>query len=384
MKSFQITTKVWFGEGALDRLREIPWKRVFVVADPFVVQSGVIGQVTERLAAAGASWEVFDKVVPDPPVETVAAGVGALMAFGPEALVAIGGGSALDTAKLIREFAGRLGEGKGAAHLAMVAIPTTSGTGSEATNIAVLTDAEKQVKLPITSDALLPDEAILETGLVKSVPAGLVADTGMDVFTHAVEAIVAKGRSDFSDALAEKAVGLVGRYLLRSWKDAGDGRARERMHSAACLAGMAFNAAGLGLNHGMAHAMGARFHIPHGRANALVLPAVMAYNAGLGPAGSGRPALSSAARGYAKTAAILGLQSGCPELGTRSLIHWVKFMREEMGIPGRVRDLGKVSEGEWEAAIPEMSAAAVADRCTEGNPVPPSREDVAALYRASW
>ena len=382
MKSFQITTKVWFGDGALDRLREVPWRRVFVVADPFVVKSGVIRQVTERLEAAGAAWEVFDQVVPDPPVEGVAAGVRAMMGFKPEALVAIGGGSALDSAKLIREFAARMENG--VSGVAMVAIPTTSGTGSEATNIAVLTDAERQVKLPITSDDLLPDEAILETELVKSVPPALTADTGMDVFTHAAEAIVSKCRNDFTDALAEKAVAIVGAYLLRSWKNAGDARARERMHSAACLAGMAFNASSLGLNHGMAHALGARFHIPHGRANAIVLPAVIAFNAGMGEAGSGRPELSPAARGYAKIARILGLQGGCPELGTRALVHWVRFMRDEMGVPGRVSQAAKCGEDEYMAAVPEMAAAAVADNCTEGNPVPASREDVAALFRSIW
>ena len=156
------------------------------------------------------------------------------------------------------------------------------------------------------------------------------------------------------------------------------------MHSAACLAGMAFNAASLGLNHGMAHALGARFHIPHGRANALVLPAVIAFNAGLGPVGSGRPELSSAARGYAKIARILGLQGNCPELGTRALIHWVKFMLAEMGMPGRVSETGKCTEGEYMAAVEDMAAAAVADNCTEGNPVPAGREDVAALFRAIW
>ena len=227
MKAFQIPTKVWFGSGALDRLREVPWRRVLVVADPFVVKSGVIRQVTDRLEAAGAAHAVFDQVVPDPPVETVAAGVRAMMAFKPDAIVAIGGGSALDSAKLIREFAARMENGLGG--VALAAVPTTSGTGSEVTNIAVLTDAEKQVKLPISSDDLLPDEAILETELVKSVPPALTADTVMDVFTHAAEAIVSKCRNDFTDALAEKAIAFVGAYLLRSWKNAGDARARERM-----------------------------------------------------------------------------------------------------------------------------------------------------------
>ena len=382
MKKFHIPTKTWFGPGALDRLREIPYKRVMVVADPFIVKGGVIGQVTSRLEAAGAVVRVFDQVVPDPPVEAVAAGVAVLMEFKPDAIVAIGGGSALDSAKLVREFASRMENAP--ASPALVAIPTTSGTGSEETSIAVLTDVQRQVKLPLTSDSLLPQEAILETELVKSVPPPLVADTGMDVFTHAIEAIVSRERNDFSDALAEKAIALVGAYLLRSHRDSGDARAKEKMHSAACLAGMAFNSSALGLNHGMAHAMGARCHVPHGRANAIVLPAVIAFNAGIGPVASVRPELSPAARGYAKAARILGFQAACAETGARALIHWVRFMRDEMGMPSGISALGKVSQADWEAAIPDLAAAAAADFCTEGNPVPASREDIAALYRAIW
>ena len=382
MNTFQIHPQIHFGPDALDRLKALKSRRTFVVADPFVVKSGAIAMVTDRLAAAGVAYDVFSDVVPDPPIETVAAGVRALLANEADYIVAIGGGSALDTAKLIREFAGQMAPS--VARPQFIAIPTTSGTGSEVTSVAVVTDKANQVKLPLTSDSLLPDEAILDVELVKTVPPVLTADTGMDVFTHAVEACVSTHASDFSDALAAKAIEIVGAYLLRSYSDASDLRARTKMHSASCLAGLAFNAASLGLNHGMAHALGGKFHIPHGRANAIVLPHVIEFNADLAPQSSARCEGSRAAHRYLGVARILGLQTLCPSMGIRALVNWTRFMMTEMKMPTSISQTNVCSEAEYRDAIPAMAEAALKDRCTEGNPRNATLEDVTQLYLKMW
>lgn len=384
MDTFEIRTKIHFGEGALDRLKELPGNRVLVVADPFVVQSGMVREATGRLEGAGKQVEVFDRVEPDPSVEAVAAGVAALRAWGPDTMVAMGGGSALDLAKLMREFSERVDGGGGGGRIRLVAIPTTSGTGSEVTRVAVVTDRERMTKIPLVSERLLPDEAILDAELVKSVPPGLTADTGMDVFTHALEAYVSRHYSNFSAAMASKAMEIVGAYLLRSYLDANDRHAREKMHAASCLAGLAFNASSLGLNHGIAHALGARFHLPHGRANALALPHVIEYNSGIGIHSRSRPEYDHTVRCYGAIARTLGLQSLNMITTVRSLVNWVEFMMKEMDMPQRVSQAGVCGEGEYMAAVEEMAEAALGDYCTEGNPKTPTKEDVAGILRKMW
>ncbi len=379
MNSFHIHPQVFFGDDALDRLQELGGRRVFVVADPFVVKSGLISQVTDRLSRCGAEHTVYSDVVPDPPIESVARGVAALGAFGGDTVVAIGGGSAIDSAKLVREFRRRLDPS--APGMRLVAIPTTSGTGSEVTNVAVVADTQAQVKIPLVAEDLTPDEAILSVELVKSVPPVLTADTGMDVFTHALEACVSRHESDFSAAFSARAIELVGAYLLRSYLDAGDLEARRKMHSASCLAGLAFNTASLGLNHGMAHALGARFHIPHGRANALLLARVIEFNSGVRPGGT---VCERTVRRYAGVARLLGLQGTDAVTTVHALMHWVDFMMSEMGMPRSVSQTGVCSEAEYRAAIPAMTEAALADHCTAGNPRDASAEDVRAIYERLW
>ena len=262
MKSFQIKTRVNFGDNALDRLAEVPYKKILIVTDPFMAKSKNLNLILDPIKKAGKEYDIFQDIVPDPPIEKISLGVKKMLEYKPDAIVAVGGGSAIDSSKSIREFALRVDH---YAEVGLIAIPTTSGTGSEVTSFAVVSDPAEQRKYPLVSWNLTPDEAILDADLVKSVPPAITADTGMDVFTHALEACVSTDRSDFSTALAEKSIELVGVFLLRAYLDGNDTHARQKMHSASCLAGLAFNSASLGLNHGMAHQLGAKFHIPHGR-----------------------------------------------------------------------------------------------------------------------
>ncbi len=277
MNSFDIRTKIYFGDNALDRLTDLPYKKALIITDPFVAKSGMLQMITYRLNDGYTEFEVFSDVVPDPPVEKISIGVKKMLEYAPDCVIAIGGGSAIDSAKSIREFATRASKKE----TALIAIPTTSGTGSEVTSFAVVSDPSNDIKYPLVSDSMLPTEAILDADLVKSVPANVTADTGMDVLTHAIEAYVSINNNEFSAALAEKAIEICGTFLLRSYLDNNDTHARKKMHVASCLAGLAFNSASLGLNHGIAHAVGAKFHIPHGRANAMLLPHIIEYNSGI-------------------------------------------------------------------------------------------------------
>lgn len=381
MKSFDIKTKVFFGDQALDRLEEIPYKKVLVITDPFIAESSMIKLVTTPLEKGQKEYEIFKDVVPDPPIEKISIGVEKMLSYKPDAIVAVGGGSAIDSSKSIREFALRV-ENYG--DVGLIAIPTTSGTGSEVTSFAVVTDPKEQVKYPLVSRSMMPDEAILDAELVKSVPPAITADTGMDVFTHALEACVSINRNEFATALAEKAIEICGVFLLRAYLDGNDTHARQKMHVASCLAGLAFNSASLGLNHGMAHQLGAVFHIPHGRANAMLLPHVIEFNSDINKHSKSRKEYLPAVKKYSTVAQILGLSSYNKIMTVRSLVNWVQFMLKEMDIPLSISQMGTISEEEYFRAIDRMADAALADACTETNPRVPTKEDVVAIYRALW
>lgn len=381
MKSFDIKTKIYFGDQALDRLAEIPYQKVLVVTDPFIAQGELIDLVTEPLKRGNKQFEVFKDVVPDPPIEKISEGVKKMLEYRPDAIVAVGGGSAIDSSKSIREFALRVDH---YAEVGLIAIPTTSGTGSEVTSFAVVTDPAAKVKYPLVSYSMMPDEAILDAELVKSVPPAVTADTGMDVFTHALEACVSINRSDFSNALAEKAIEICGVFLLRAFLDGSDMHARQKMHSASCLAGLAFNTASLGLNHGMAHQLGATFHIPHGRANAMLLPHIIEFNSDINKHSKSRKEYLPAVKRYATVAQILGLSSYNKIMTVRSLVNWVQFMLKEMDIPLSISQIGTISEEEYFGAIDRMADAALADACTATNPRVPSKDDVIRIYKNLW
>ena len=381
MKSFGIHTKIYFGEGALKRLEEIPYKKVLIITDPFVVTSGMIKLITHPLENARIDYEIFKDVVPDPPVEKIAVGVKAMLEYQPDCIVAVGGGSAIDSSKSIRDFALRA-DNYGTC--ALIAIPTTSGTGSEVTSFAVISDTQAKMKYPLVSPDLTPDEAILDAELVRSVPPAITADTGMDVFTHALEAYVSTNNNEFSAALAEKAIEIIGVFLLRAYLDGNDMHARQKMHAASCLAGLAFNSASLGLNHGMAHQLGSNFHIPHGRANAMLLPHIIEFNANINKHSRSQKEYLPAGKKYATVANNLGLSSYNKIMSVRSLVNWTQFMLKEMDIPLSISQMGNITEEEYMAAIPAMADAAIADACTATNPRPVTRADVMQIYRDLW
>lgn len=377
METFDIKTKIYFGDNALDHLCDLPYRKVFVITDPFVVKSGMAELILSRLKKAGAETEVFDGVVPDPPISEISKGVEQMLAYGPDAVVAVGGGSAIDSAKSIREIGSRA---QGGEVPPLIAIPTTSGTGSEVTRFSVITDPDAGKKYPLVADELLPDEAILDAELVRTVPPGITADTGMDVLTHAMEAYVSSDANEFSSALAEKAVEICGAFLLRSYFDQGDTHARKKMHVASCLAGLAFNSASLGLNHGIAHTLGAHFHIPHGRANAIVLPHIIEFNSDINEHSRSRKEYLPSVRKYIQLAKLLGLNNFNEITTVRALTNWVQFMLKEMNMPLSVAQCG-VDRDSYFAKLDDMAESALADSCTATNPRRPSKEDVLRILK---
>lgn len=382
VKEFDIKTKIYFGADALSRLKDLPYHRCLIVTDPFVVSSGLIALITKPLEANNAMYRIFDQVVPDPPIDKIVEGVQALTDYEPDSVLAVGGGSAIDAAKAIREIAIQTSPNR--VRLPLIAIPTTSGTGSEVTSFSVISNPAEHSKYPLVSDSLLPDEAILDVELVRSVPAAVTANTGMDVFTHALESYVSLRYNEFSAALAEKAIEICGSYLLRSFLDNNDTHARTKMHVASTLAGLAFNASGLGLNHGMAHQLGAQFHIPHGAANAMLLPHIIEFNSEITPHSKSKKEYNHTVRCYESIARVLGLQNFNTITTVRALIAWTQFMMKEMDMHITMGDTGVCTREEYEAAIPIMADAALKDSCTVDNPRLPSKADVEEIYRALW
>ena len=374
MNSFDIRTKIYFGDNALDRILELSYEKILVITDPFIEKSGLLTLITDRLQQAFINFDIFSDVVPDPPLQKITAGVEYLIKSNPDCIIAIGGGSAIDSAKSIREFGKRATQ----KDIALIAIPTTSGTGSEVTSFAVVTDVEKNIKYPLVSDSMLPTEAILDAELVRSVPASVTADTGMDVLTHAIEAYVSINNNEFSAALAEKAIEICGTFLLRSYLDNGDTHARKKMHVASCLAGLAFNSASLGLNHGIAHAIGAKFHIPHGRANAIVLPHVIEFNSGINKHSKSKKEYPKCVEKYCNVAKLLGVNNFNEITTIRALVGWIQFMNKEMNIPLSISQCG-IDKREYMNAVESMADKAIADACTATNPRVPSKAEVCLI-----
>ncbi|MGL4730272.1 MAG: 1-propanol dehydrogenase PduQ [Clostridium sp.] len=383
MGNFKVGPNVHFGVGKLEKLRELDCKKVFIVTDPFMVKSGTINKVTEHLEKANITYCVFSEIVPDPPLEIVSKGIKAMDEFDPEAILTLGGGSAIDAGKAISYFRGMISSGlnpeKASKKVMFIAIPTTSGTGSEVTSFSVITDKKFNVKYPLVDEKMVPDMAILDAELVKTVPNFITADTGMDVLTHAIEAYVSTESSDYSDALAEKAIKLVFEYLEKAYVNGADLEAREKMHNASCIAGMAFTNASLGINHSMAHIIGGRFHIPHGKANAILLPYVIEYNADL--PGFNSHDYSETAKKYAEIARFLNLTtSKSIREGVKALTRAIIALKKKLQIPTGLKDV-QVDRNEFEQNLEDLAVIAIKDGCTATNPREPRVDELKELFK---
>ena len=375
MNGFYVPTKIYTGESAFENLKKYPIRTICIICDPFVQSSGMIKKPLGVLEDMGAVCHVFADITPDPSTDLVSRGVSWILEKKPDTVMAMGGGSAIDAAKAVSYMYQQI---TGNDRPLCIVAPTTSGTGSEVTNFAVITDSNTHIKYPLVSDRLLPQIAILDPALVRSVPPRVTADTGMDVLTHAIEANVSTAATDFSDALAEKAIRLVRDYLPRAYHEGDDMEAREHMHNASCLAGVAFNHASLGINHSIAHVLGARLHIPHGRANAIVLPYVIEFNSHMYE--KQFHADARAAKIYAHIGMIISPGNYTGQHAVRNLTLSIDRMNNEFGIPSTLRETG-VDEKTFLDMVPEMAEIALQDKCTLTNPRAVSKPQMVELLK---
>lgn len=376
MSEFLLKPRIRFGQDALSVLAEVPAQNVLLVTDQAMVKFGLASRVTQILRQRGIAFQVWDDVVADPDIATVVRGMKQMDSHYPDLVIALGGGSVIDAAKAVIFALAQTRPDDSRKRPCFVAIPTTSGTGSEVTSFSVVkAHAEKLV---LVDPSLLPDIAILDPTLVASVPPAITADTGMDVLCHALEAYVSRAASDFSDALAEKVVQQVFRYLPTCWRDGQDLLAREKMHNASCMAGMAFTNASLGITHSLAHALGGVFRVPHGRANALLMADVVAWNADF----QGQ-CDTDTARKYARLAHLLDLPAHTTREGVASLLVAIATLKDEMQMPAGIIDTG-VDAADFDRRLPEMVGQALRDGCTPTNPRTPDAQSLTELYRQAW
>ena len=391
MQWFKIPEKIYFEAGSIAYLEKMPdIERAFIVTDEGMVKLGYVDKILYHLRKRSkyVHSEIFSDVESDPSFETIKKGVAAMERFKPDVIIALGGGSPIDAAKgmwLFYEHPDADVEGlklkfmdirkrtykfpKLGEKAKMVAIPTTSGTGSEVTSFAVITDKQKDKKYPLADYELTPDVAIVDPDLVMSLPKSVTADTGMDVLTHALEAYVSNMASDYTDGLAEKAVELVLKYLEEAYNNGNNQIAREKMHNASTIAGMAFTNAFLGINHSIAHKMGAVFHMPHGRLNAILLPYVIRYNSSKPTKFVSFPKYEFfiADEKYYNLAKKVGLKAKTKEEGINSLIEKIQQMNKNLGIPKSFKEAG-IDEKDFLSKVDMLADRAFEDQCTTANP----------------
>lgn len=406
---FRIPPKVYFKYGSLPiALRELAGKeRAFIVTDKPIYDLGMTASVEEVLAEIGIKYDIFYDVEPDPSLETVQRGLTLMNTFKPDVIIALGGGSPMDAAKIMWlmyehpeiEFEGLamrfmdirkrvyelppLGE-----KAMMVAIPTTSGTGSEVTPFAVVTDRRNDIKYPLADYALTPNMAIVDPELVLNMPKSLTAFGGVDALTHALEAYVSVLASEYTNGLALEAIRLIFKYLPSAYKNgANDPKAREKMHYAATMAGMAFANSFLGICHSMAHQLGAIFHVPHGLANAMLISHVIRYNATDAPfkqATFSQYKYPNAKWRYSRIADYLHLGGDSEDEKINHLIGAIEELKRQVGIPAALKDVIKESEAEFFAKLDEVADQAFDDQCTGANPRYPLIADLKEILTKAY
>lgn len=389
MARFTLPRDIYHGRGELAKLAELTGKRAFfVVGGGSMRRFGFLDRAVNYLKDAGMEVKLFENVEPDPSVETVLRGAAEMRAFAPDWIVSMGGGSPIDAAKamwvfyeypettfeqLIVPFSFPTLRTKAR----FCAVPSTSGTATEVTAFSVITDYEKGVKYPLADFNITPDVAIVDPELAETMPPKLTALTGMDAMTHAIEAYVSTANSEFTDPLALHAIEMIHQYLKKSYD--GDKLAREKMHDAQCLAGMAFSNALLGIVHSMAHKTGAAFqggHVVHGAANAIYLPKVIAYNA----------ENPEALKRYAKIARTIGLSGKDDRALTQALIEELRAMNTALGIPLCLKDYegGFIGEQEFLEKLPAIAQLALSDACTLSNPRTPTQKEMEDLLKSVY
>ncbi|PEB10785.1 bifunctional acetaldehyde-CoA/alcohol dehydrogenase [Bacillus thuringiensis] len=407
MQWFKLPPKVFFEKHATQYLAKMPnISRAFIVTDPGMVELGYVDTVTHYLQQHlnDVKVGVFSEVEPDPSDETVFKGAEMMRSFKPDVIIALGGGSAMDAAKgmwLFYEYPETKFFGIKQKFLDIrkrtckfptlgqkaqfVAIPTTSGTGSEVTPFAVITDKKNNIKYPLADYELTPDVAIIDPQFVMTVPPHVTADTGMDVLTHAIEAYVSIMANDYTDGLALKAIDLVFKYLPRAYKNGNDEEAREKMHNASAIAGMAFANAFLGINHSLAHKLGPEFHIPHGRANAILMPYVIRYNAIKPRKHALFPKYEHfvADERYAYIARTLGLPASTVEEGIESLVQAIISLGKELNINMSIAGQG-VKQEAFDNVVDVLSERAFEDQCTPANPKLPLISELKEVYKQAY
>lgn len=381
MASFIIPRELYYGAGAISELAKLKGKKAtIVIGGGSIKKSGNLDRIIAQLAIAGIETQVVEGVEHDPSVKTVLAGAKQMQEFGPDLIVGVGGGSPIDAAKamwLFYEYPEHTFDEASVPFTLpqlrrkarFVAVPTTSGTGTEVTSFAVITDQETGIKYPIADYNLTPDVAILDPEMAADMPAQLVAHTGMDALAHAFEAFASNMATDITDALAIKSIEMIDRYLIDAYK--GSKEARGKMHTAQCLAGMAFSNAILGIVHSMAHKSGHILDVPHGCANGIYLPHVIAFNAETAP------------EKYVAIADRLKLSGGNDKEKIAALITYINELNKKLGIPATLKAQG-VDESLFNSNWENMAETAVADPCTGTNPRAINVNEMRALFKVAY
>jgi alcohol dehydrogenase len=383
-REFTVPRNTFYGFGALAKVAIMPAQRAMVVSDPKMADLGWVDKVRGILEANGTKVTVFTNVEPDPSRETVTSGVAAMWDCRPQVIVGLGGGSAIDAGKAMWVFYELPDMTWDIASVPFslpplrnkarfIAVPSTSGTGTEVGNGAVITNthADPPVKKSIDSFELTPDVAIIDPELCLTMPPEVTANTGMDVIAHALEAYVSAGANDFSDGLAIKAMQLAFEWLPSAVQNGSNRTARERMHYASAVAGLSFNNAGLGIIHALAHQLGPVWGIPHGRANAVIMPYAVEFNAKV-----------SAPR-YAAVASAIGAGGEGTEASVGSLIDRILRLMKEIGMPLSIEELG-VSSRDLDNTIDDIAQNALSDTCIGDNDRQPTAEDLKGICKHAW
>ena len=398
MARFTLPRDIYHGKGCLETLKTLEGKRAMIcVGGGSMKRNGFLDRAVEYLKEAGMEVQLYEGIEPDPSVETVRKGADAMLKFQPDWIIAMGGGSPIDAAKAMwikyeypdvtfEDMCKVFGLPKLRKKAHFCAIPSTSGTATEVTAFSIITDYSKGIKYPIADFEITPDVAIVDPDLAETMPKKLVAHTGMDAMTHAIEAYVSTAHCDYSDPLALHAIKMIEHDLIDSYN--GDMAKRDSMHNAQCLAGMAFSNALLGIVHSMAHKTGAAFadygsHIIHGAANAMYLPKVIAYNA----------KNPEAADRYAEISDFMSLGGNSKEEKIQLLITYLRGMNDKLNIPHSINHYGAdsypaeqgfVPENVFLERLPEIAKNAIADACTGSNPRQPSQEEMEKLLKCCY